>query len=149
MALALALHGGQRAPAAVSPPPAAPPEAPPQASSPSEASAPTTAPLVATPAPPTRKMPKALLKTQKTISRREVATETVSQPQAMGRLTLVTVPWSEVYLGDRLLGTTPLFEVELPAGAHRLRAVNASEQIDRILEVVIRPSQTTKRKEVF
>jgi serine/threonine-protein kinase len=41
-----------------------------------------------------------------------------------GRLSLNTRPWSRVYLGSRLLGTTPLGDVELPSGTARLRLVD-------------------------
>jgi len=43
-----------------------------------------------------------------------------------GTLTINTTPWSEVYLGSRRLGTTPLANVRLPAGTHTLtlRAAN-------------------------
>lgn len=41
-----------------------------------------------------------------------------------GQISLNTRPWSRVYLGGRLLGTTPLGNVEVPAGTHRLRLVD-------------------------
>jgi hypothetical protein len=41
-----------------------------------------------------------------------------------GTLTVRTVPWSKVYDGARLLGTTPLANVPLSAGSHTLRFVN-------------------------
>lgn len=37
-----------------------------------------------------------------------------------GTLTIATTPWSEVFLGSRRLGTTPLANVRLPAGTHTL-----------------------------
>jgi serine/threonine-protein kinase len=41
-----------------------------------------------------------------------------------GELSLNTRPWSKVYLGRRLLGTTPLGRVAVPSGTHRLRLVD-------------------------
>jgi serine/threonine-protein kinase len=41
-----------------------------------------------------------------------------------GRLSLNTQPWSRVYLGGRLLGTTPLGQVSVPSGTQRLRLVD-------------------------
>lgn len=41
-----------------------------------------------------------------------------------GELSLNTQPWSKVYLGGRLLGTTPLGRVSLPSGNQRLRLVD-------------------------
>ncbi|HJL17115.1 MAG TPA: protein kinase [Sandaracinaceae bacterium LLY-WYZ-13_1] len=45
-------------------------------------------------------------------------------PRPPGRLSLNTRPWSKVYLGRRLLGTTPLGRVSVPSGRHRLRLVD-------------------------
>ena len=41
-----------------------------------------------------------------------------------GRLSLNTRPWSKVYIGRRLIGTTPLGGVSVPAGTVRLRLVD-------------------------
>lgn len=41
-----------------------------------------------------------------------------------GRLSINTRPWSKVYVGERLLGTTPIGGAEVPAGAIRLRLVD-------------------------
>jgi serine/threonine-protein kinase len=41
-----------------------------------------------------------------------------------GQLSINTRPWSRVYLGARLLGTTPIGNVEVPSGSVRLRLVD-------------------------
>lgn len=41
-----------------------------------------------------------------------------------GRLSINTRPWSKVYVGRRLLGTTPIGEVRVPSGTVRLRLVD-------------------------
>jgi serine/threonine-protein kinase len=41
-----------------------------------------------------------------------------------GELSLNTQPWSKVYLGNRLLGTTPIGRVSVPSGMQRLRLVD-------------------------
>lgn len=66
--------------------------------------------------------------------------------EGAGWLTLDTSPWSYVYLGARLLGPTPLFEVQLPAGTVTLRAVNESAQIDRGFRVEIVPGRTVVKR---
>ncbi|MBN2497399.1 MAG: serine/threonine protein kinase [Deltaproteobacteria bacterium] len=63
--------------------------------------------------------------------------------RADGRLKLDTSPWSLVYLGKRKLGMTPLIDVKLPAGTHKLRAVNADAQLSSTIQVTIRPDETT------
>ena len=61
------------------------------------------------------------------LRRAEADAEEESRPRRRGRatagtgyLSVLTVPWSEVFLGPRRLGVTPLFRVELPAGRHTL-----------------------------
>ncbi|MBL8955576.1 MAG: serine/threonine protein kinase [Myxococcaceae bacterium] len=63
-----------------------------------------------------------------------------------GTLSLDTTPWTDVYFQGRKLGTTPIFEVELPAGRQKLRAVNKQAKIDRMVEVVIVDGELTTRK---
>ncbi|MFA6146929.1 MAG: serine/threonine-protein kinase [bacterium] len=54
------------------------------------------------------------------------------------------IPWAKVYLGNRLLGETPLTSVSLPAGEHRLRFVNEPLGIDQVKIVVVRPGENPK-----
>lgn len=63
-----------------------------------------------------------------------------------GRLTLATTPWTHVYLGSRDLGTTPIVNVELPAGTHALRLVNREAGIEQTYRVTIRPGQRLSRR---
>ncbi len=48
----------------------------------------------------------------------------VAPAQQTGRLSINTRPWSKVYLGKRLLGTTPLADVPVPRGTLNLRLVD-------------------------
>jgi serine/threonine-protein kinase len=41
-----------------------------------------------------------------------------------GRISINTRPWSKVYVGSRLLGTTPIGEASVPSGRVRLRIVD-------------------------
>jgi serine/threonine-protein kinase len=66
-----------------------------------------------------------------------------------GRLTLDTEPWTGVFLGKRKLGDTPLIEFALPAGSHRLRLVNDEEHLDTVIEVTIKPRETTEKRLAF
>ncbi|HUU00412.1 MAG TPA: serine/threonine-protein kinase [Myxococcota bacterium] len=63
-----------------------------------------------------------------------------------GRLRLNTVPWSEVFLGRRRLGMTPLLGVKLPAGTYTLTAVNESKNLSRTFKVTIQAGRTTSLK---
>ena len=63
-----------------------------------------------------------------------------------GFLTLDTIPWSEVRLGSRNLGTTPLRRIELPPGSHTLTLVNPERGLRTRYQVTIRPGQTVTRR---
>jgi serine/threonine-protein kinase len=54
------------------------------------------------------------------------------------------IPWAKVYLGNRLLGETPLTAVRLPAGEQRLRFVNEPLGIDQMKVIVVRPGANPK-----
>ena len=44
----------------------------------------------------------------------------------MGRLSVRTTPWSDVYLGSKKLGQAPFADIELPVGTHTLTFKNPS-----------------------
>jgi len=54
------------------------------------------------------------------------------------------IPWAKVYLGNRLLGETPLTAVRLPAGEQRLRFVNEPLGVDQVTIIVVRPGDNPK-----
>ncbi|MBP2677631.1 MAG: serine/threonine protein kinase, partial [Deltaproteobacteria bacterium] len=54
------------------------------------------------------------------------------------------IPWAKVYLGNRLLGETPLTAVRLPAGEQRLRFVNDPLGVDQVKTIVVRPGDNPK-----
>jgi serine/threonine-protein kinase len=66
-----------------------------------------------------------------------------------GKLTLQTTPWTEVFLGSKSLGESPLLEVPLPAGKHTLRLVNAEAGVKTSIEVEIAAGKTTVKKLKF
>jgi serine/threonine-protein kinase len=47
----------------------------------------------------------------------------------LGRLSINTRPWSKVYIGTRLLGTTPIAEASVQSGTVRLRIVDRDGQV--------------------
>ncbi|MGE0789243.1 MAG: protein kinase [Sandaracinaceae bacterium] len=76
----------------------------------------------------------------------EESTAAGTPATGLGFLTLATTPWTEVSENGRVLGTTPLIRVELPAGQHRLRLVNREQGIDEPYRVTIRPGETLSRR---
>lgn len=65
---------------------------------------------------------------------------------APGYLTLVTTPWSEVFIGNRSLGTTPLARVQVPSGTHTFRLRNPEEGIDTFMQLTIPTGGTVTRR---
>ncbi len=67
------------------------------------------------------------------------------QSREPGTLTIASSPWSEVYLGRRHLGTTPLANVPLPAGRHVLTLRHPGRP-ERRVTVQIEPGRLTRER---
>ena len=66
-------------------------------------------------------------------------------PQESGTLSLRTrTSWAEVFLGSRSLGTTPLRQVEIPAGTHILRLVNRDLGLKKSLRIRVGAGEHVK-----
>ncbi len=134
---------------AVPPPPPEPEAAKP---APSEPPAAVVAPAAAEPEAValTKRNAKRLAPVQRAAQRplpaEPAAREEPPSAVALGKLTLDTVPWTEVSLGGKKLGETPLIDVPLNAGKHVLQLRNDERQIRTTLEVEISAGQTTVKK---
>lgn len=62
-----------------------------------------------------------------------------------GFLSFDSMPWSEVYLGDRHLGTTPLIRIALPPGRHVLTLKNPEVGASTSYVVDIAPGKSVSR----
>ena len=62
-----------------------------------------------------------------------------------GKLSLSTDPWTHVSLNGKLLSDTPLIELPLPVGRHRLQLSNEQSKIDLAIEVEVKAGQVTKK----
>jgi serine/threonine-protein kinase len=72
-----------------------------------------------------------------------------AKPEAapsFGLLTIDTSPWSQVSMGGRVLGQTPLIGVKLPAGSHVLSLKNPELGIETSYPVTIENGKTTVRR---
>lgn len=76
----------------------------------------------------------------------EAAQMEAAPAAAFGFLILDTVPWSQVSLDGRSLGTTPILRERLPAGPHTLLLVNPERGLRQRYRVTIRPGETTRRR---
>jgi eukaryotic-like serine/threonine-protein kinase len=66
-----------------------------------------------------------------------------------GFLTIDTEPWTEVYLGGKKLGITPLEAVRVPRGAHEIELRNEQFGLRRRLKVVIHAGAVTRVHRTF
>jgi serine/threonine protein kinase len=104
--------------------------------------------VVAKPTPPPEPPPE-VKKTpppEKVVEKVETPPEPVkaAEKPEYGFLRVDTEPWTEVYLGRRKLGITPINRRKMRAGKLRLTFVNKDEGIRKTLTVKIRPGRTTK-----
>lgn len=63
-----------------------------------------------------------------------------------GKLSLTTTPWSVVTFGKKTLGETPLVNVPMPVGTHRLVLTNDERGLKMTIEVEIKPNKLTTMK---
>ncbi|MBW1808753.1 MAG: serine/threonine protein kinase [Deltaproteobacteria bacterium] len=99
--------------------------------------------------PPKDTTPAKLKKKKRVLKKRKKKNNPSQIKSKPGRLRLATSPWTTVYFKGEKLGVTPLVDLELPAGKHTLRAVNPGKGIDRKIQVVILPGQTTAKSVRF
>ncbi|MGQ0508099.1 MAG: serine/threonine protein kinase [Myxococcaceae bacterium] len=98
----------------------------------------TPAPITSKPKPPPQRRPQPLT-TDRPPPRKP-------QPAQTGVLTLDTVPWTNVFMNGKPLGTTPLVGVSLPAGKQQFHLVNESKSLDTVVEIVIPAGDAVTKK---
>lgn len=79
----------------------------------------------------------------------ETAVAEVGAPKAApvtsGRLTLISSPWSEVYLAGKKVGTTPFIKKKFPSGQHTLTLKSSDGRTSTLEVTVVAGQLTTKR----
>ncbi len=65
---------------------------------------------------------------------------------SFGFLTIDTSPWSQVSVGGKLLGQTPLISVKLPVGSQLLSLKNPEQGIETSYPITIESGKTTVRR---
>jgi serine/threonine-protein kinase len=63
-----------------------------------------------------------------------------------GTLTVESIPWAQVYLGDELIGPTPIVKQTVPAGVVRIRLVNEQYGVDWVQVIRVRAGQLVKKR---
>ena len=105
---------------------------------------PVTAEPAAPPPPEVEKPPPPEKVVEKEAPQTELEPAEAADKPEYGYLRVDTDPWSEVYLGRRRLGITPINRRKLKTGKARLTFINKDEGIRQTLTVKIRPGRTTK-----
>jgi hypothetical protein len=54
------------------------------------------------------------------------------------------IPWARVYDGERYIGDTPLHDVKLTVGVHRLRFVNEPLAVEKVQEITVHHGENPK-----
>jgi tRNA A-37 threonylcarbamoyl transferase component Bud32 len=63
----------------------------------------------------------------------------------MGTIEVIqAIPWAKVFDGDRYIGVTPIHNLSLPVGLHRLRFVNEPLSVEKVQEVDVRLGANSK-----
>jgi serine/threonine-protein kinase len=62
-----------------------------------------------------------------------------------GTLRINSRPWSKVYVDGRAIGNTPQMAIALEPGTHRVKLVNEQFELERTLNLEVRPGQTVTR----
>jgi serine/threonine-protein kinase len=110
---------------------------------------PATAPTVPPPPAPARTEPRTEPRPQGTPSRpAQPARPVTSAPApAPGRLFVNATPWGQLYIDGQLVGNTPQANLEIPAGARRLRIVRDGFQpFERTIQVA--PGQEVRLTDI-
>ncbi len=103
-------------------------------------------PAAATPAGKPRKEPGSAAPEQPT---KTAETPKSAASTESGLLSLDSYPWTKVSENGRVLGTTPLLKLALPAGVHTLTLENSAENIRETVVVTIKPGETTSKRLAF
>ena len=83
---------------------------------------------------------------QKTMAAAPSPPPAVTASEETGFLTFDTYPWTRVTENGKVLGTTPLVHIALPAGTHTLTLENADQGIKQQYSVVIRGGDVVSRR---
>ncbi|MCX7958735.1 MAG: serine/threonine protein kinase [Deltaproteobacteria bacterium] len=67
--------------------------------------------------------------------------------QKKGRLSVNAIPWADVYIGKKKIGTTPVFEYEMKAGIVEIIFRNDDMGVVRKKRIYIEPEKETKHTE--
>jgi hypothetical protein len=63
----------------------------------------------------------------------------------MGTIEVIqAIPWAKVFDGDRYIGVTPIHNLSLPVGPHRLRFVNEPLAVEKVQEVNVQLGANSK-----
>ena len=64
-------------------------------------------------------------------------------------LTINSMPWANIYIDGKLVGSTPISKHKLPAGSYKIQFRNPKSGIDKTIPVELKPGETKRLIEKF
>jgi len=64
-------------------------------------------------------------------------------------LTINSMPWANIYIDGKLIGSTPISKHKLPAGSYKIQFKNPKSKIDKTIPVELKPGETKRLIEKF
>lgn len=74
---------------------------------------------------------------------------TATAKVAVGNLSINTQPWSHVSIDGKPVGTTPIMDLEVRAGSHRLLLTNPVRNLSRTVDIEVAPGENKRIREVL
>ena len=75
------------------------------------------------------------------------ATSSSSSTGNVGFLKINSIPWSQVYVGRKLIGNTPILKLELKAGSHTIKLKNPDLGVSKTIRIKLKAGETVIRLE--
>ena len=64
-------------------------------------------------------------------------------------LTINSMPWANIYIDGKLIGSTPISKHKLPSGSYKIQFKNPKSGIDKTIPVELKPGETKRLIEKF
>ena len=64
-------------------------------------------------------------------------------------LTINSMPWANIYIDGKLVGSTPISKHKLPAGSYKIQFKNPKSKIDKTIPIELKPGETKRLIEKF
>ena len=69
------------------------------------------------------------------------SSKSLAEPGESSYLTINSMPWANIYINGKLIGSTPISKHELPAGNYKIQFKNPKSGIDKTIPVELKPGE--------